>query len=353
MPIPQLAELASRFIPVTIANLAREYPNGLALRLRSDADLGTPRELHPAFFGCYDWHSAVHGYWQLARALRVLPGHALEAAIRAALDRALNPQAIAGEMAYLAAFPTFEVPYGMAWALKLAQDLRSLPGDRVAGWRAALAPLEAHAAAALDRYAARLPLPVRTGMHNQTAFALGLALDWCDAVGEAGLRQRLASKCSRFYAADRDAPLTWEPSAADFVSPALAEADLMRRILAPVEFASWLDAFLGPDAAGSLARRLAPARVADYADGQLAHFCGLNLSRSWMLRGIAQALSESNPLRGACEALAEAHLQAGWEDALHADYMVSHWAPSFLLLAMTATSPEAMGPASPGPSLPE
>ena len=353
MPIPQLAELASRFIPVTIANLAREYPNGLALRLRSDADLGTPRELHPAFYGCYDWHSAVHGCWQLARVLTALPGHPLEAALRATLEQALNPQAIAGEMAYLGAFPTFEVPYGMTWVLKLAQELRGLPGDRAAGWRAALAPLEAHAAAALDRYAARLPLPVRTGMHNQTAFALGLALDWCAASGELDLGDRLKAHGRRFFGGDRDAPLAWEPSAADFVSPALAEADLMRRILAPVEFASWLDAFLGPDAAGSLARRLPPARVADYADGQLAHFCGLNLSRSWMLRGVARALSESNPLRAACQTLADAHLEAGWEDALHEDYMVSHWAPSFLLLAMTATSPEAIGPAKPGPSLPE
>lgn len=335
MTIPTAYDLSRRFLPVTLANLAREYPNGLALRLRNETDLGTPRQLHPAFFGCYDWHSAVHGYWQLARALRVLPEHPLETAMRAALDQALNPRAIAGEMAYLGDFPTFEVPYGMAWVLKLAEELRRMPGERAASWRAAIAPLEAHAATALDRYATRLPLPVRTGMHNQTAFALGFALDWCDAVGDAGMRQRLAARCRRFFSADRDAPLGWEPSAADFVSPALAEADLMRRVLAPVEFATWLDAFLGPDAAETLALRLPPARVADYADGQLAHFCGLNLSRAWMLRGIARALSESNPLRPACEALAEVHLEAGWENALHADYMVSHWAPSFLLYAIT------------------
>lgn len=335
MPIPQLAELAPRFIPITLANLACEYPNGLALRLRSGADLGTPRQLHPAFFGCYDWHSAVHGCWQLARVLNALPGHPLEAAIRATLQLALNAQAIAGEVAYLAAFPTFEVPYGMAWVLKLAEELRRIPDDTAAGWRAAIASLEAHAATALDRYAVRLPLPVRTGMHNQTAFALGFALDWSDAIGDAKLRDRLAARCRRFYAADRGAPLGWEPSAADFLSPALAEADLMRRVLDPAEFAIWLDAFLGPDAAETLALRLPPARVADYADGQLAHFCGLNLSRSWMLRGIARALSESNPLCTACETLADAHLEAGWEDALHADYMVSHWAPSFLLYAVT------------------
>ena len=353
MPIPPLAQLVSRFLPVTIANLAREYPNGLALRLRSDADLGTPRQLHPAFFGCYDWHSAVHGFWQLARTLRVLPGHPLEGAMRTALDQALNPQAIAGEMAYLADFATFEVPYGMAWVLKLAEELRRIPGEPAARWRAALAPLEAHAAVALDRYAARLPLPVRTGMHNQTAFALGFALDWCAVTGETGLRNRLVERCRHFYLADRHAPLTWEPSAADFVSPALAEADLMRRLLASVEFATWLDGFLGSDAEGTLALRLPPARVADYADGQLAHYCGLNLSRAWMLRGISRALGESNLLRTACETLADAHLEAGWKDALHEDYMVSHWAPSFLLLAMTATSPDAMGPAKPGPSRPE
>ncbi len=335
MAIPSVYDLSLRFLPVTLANLAREYPNGLALRLRSAADLGTPRQLHPSFYGCYDWHSAVHGYWQLVRVLGVLPRHPLAGQMREALDRALAPWSISVEMDYLAAFPSYEVPYGMAWVLKLAQELRSIPGDRAEGWRAAIAPLETHAAAAVDRYAARLPLPVRTGMHNQTAFALGFALDWCAAAGDVSLGDRLAARCRRFYLADRGAPLGWEPSAADFVSPALAEADLMRRVLAPAEFAAWLGAFLGPDAAETLAQRLPPARVADYADGQLAHFCGLNLSRSWMLRGIARALSEDNPLRRACIALADAHLEAGWEDALHADYMVSHWAPSFLLYALT------------------
>jgi len=336
MAIPHLADLVSRFIPVTLANLSREYPSGLALRLRSAADLGTPRQLHPSFYGCYDWHSAVHGYWQLVRVLGVLPEHPLAGPIGEALDRALAPWSISVEMDYLSAFPSFEVPYGMAWVLKLAQELRGLPGGSAAGWRAAIAPLEAHAASALDRYAARLPLPVRTGMHNQTAFALGFALDWCRAASDDGLRKRLEARCRRFYMADRGAPLTWEPSAADFVSPALAEADLMRRVLEPAAFAGWLDDFLGPDAAQTLAVRLPPARVADYADGQLAHFCGLNLSRAWMLRGIGQALSESNPLGSACAALAQAHLEAGWEDALHEDYMVSHWAPSFLLYALTA-----------------
>ncbi len=335
MMIPTAYDLSLRFVPVTLANLLREFPNGHALRLRSEADLATPRELHPAFFGCYDWHSAVHGFWQLARVLRVFPDHPLGPMIASAIAWALRPEAIAGELAYLTAFPTFEVPYGMAWVLKLAEELRRMPGEPAASWRAALAPLEAHAAAAMDLYAARLPLPVRTGMHNQTAFALGFALDWCDAVGDVDMRQRLAARCRRFYTADRGAPLGWEPSAADFVSPALAEADLMWRVLAPAEFAIWVDDFLGPDAAETLALRLPPARVADYADGQLAHFCGLNLSRSWMLRGIAGAVSASNPLRAACKALAEAHLLAGWEDALHEDYMVSHWALSFLLYAVT------------------
>jgi len=336
MDIPSTYDLSLRFLPVTLANLAREYPNGLALRLRSEADLGTPRQLHPAFFGCYDWHSAVHGYWQIVRALRLFPAHPLRPAIHAALDVAFTPEVIAAEMAYLSTFPSFEVPYGMAWVLKLGEELRGLAGDGGAGWRSAVVPLEAHAAAALDRYAARLPLPVRTGMHNQTAFALGFALDWCAAAGETSLGDRLRASSRRFYLADRGAPLAWEPSAADFVSPALAEADLMRRVLEPAAFAGWLDDFLGPDAAETLAQRLPPARVADYADGQLAHFCGLNLSRAWMLRGIGQALSESNPLGSACAALAQAHLEAGWQDALHEDYMVSHWAPSFLLYALTA-----------------
>ncbi|MEO6063866.1 MAG: DUF2891 domain-containing protein [Thermoflexales bacterium] len=334
MALPDLISLTHRFLPVTLSILHREYPNGLALRLRTSADVGGPRALHPAFFGCYDWHSAVHSHWQLARVLRLFPGHPLLPAIIAALDASLNPAAIAGEMAYFAAFPGFETPYGTAWVLELARELRLSTAPEAARWRNALAPLEAHAARALLAYALRLPLPVRTGMHNQTAFALGLALDWSTSTRDGALRDSLADRVRRFYLADRDAPLAYEPSAADFLSPALAEADLMRRVLAPAEFAAWLNAFLGADTAEMLAQRLPPARVADYADGQLAHFCGLNLSRSWMLRDIARALAWDNPLRKTCDALANAHLEAGWQDALHADDMVSHWAPSFLLYAL-------------------
>ncbi len=335
MTPPDLLTLTHQFLPATLSILHREYPNGLALRLRTGADVRGPRELHPAFFGCYDWHSAVHGHWQLARVLRLFPGHELAQALTEALDTSLNQAAIAGEMAYFAAFPGFETPYGTAWVLELARELRLSDTPEAARWRNALAPLEAHAARALQAYALRLPLPVRSGMHNQTAFALGLGLDWCGAVGDSRLRGVIDERARHFYLADRDVPLAYEPSAADFLSPALAEADLMRRVLPTEEFAGWLAPFLGADAENALSGQLQPARVADYADGQLAHFCGLNLSRAWMLRGIGLVLDEFNPLRRIALSIAAAHLEAGWRDALNDDYMVSHWAPSYLLYAMT------------------
>lgn len=335
MTVPDLDTLLERFLPVTLANLRREYPNGHMLRLRWPSDLAGPRALHPAFFGCYDWHSAVHCHWQLARVLKLRPAHRLAGDIVAALEDSLNPAVLAGEMAYLTDFPGFEVPYGMAWALALAVELRGIEHPAASGWRAAFAPLEAHAAAALERYADRMPMPIRSGLHNQTAFALGFALDWCATSGDDRLRDALAGRVRHFYAADLAAPLEYEPSATDFLSPALAEADVMRRALEPTLFVAWLEAFLGPDGANDLPTRLPPARVADYADGQLGHFCGLNLSRCWMLQAIAGALPEDNPLRAPMLAMAAAHLDAGWSDALHADYMVSHWAPTFLLYALT------------------
>lgn len=335
MTLPDLDTLLERFLPVTLANLRREYPHGHMLRLRWPSDLAGPRALHPAFFGCYDWHSAVHCHWQLARALRLRPTHRLTGDIVAALDASLHPDIMAGEMAYLTEFPGFEVPYGMAWVLALGAELRMLDHPAAPGWRAAFAPLEAHASAALERYAARLPMPIRSGLHHQTAFSLGLALDWCQVSGEDRLREALADRVRHFFAADLSAPLEYEPSATDFLSPALAEADVMRRALEPALFTPWLEAFLGSGDAVDLPERLPPARVADYADGQLGHFCGLNLSRSWMLRAVADALPEAHVLRPPLQAMAAAHLDAGWSDALHADYMVSHWAPSFLLYALT------------------
>ncbi|MBX7212941.1 MAG: DUF2891 domain-containing protein [Thermoflexales bacterium] len=328
-PLPSRAALAQRFVPLTLVNLDREYPVAPMAHWREPGDVRAHRSNHPAFYGCYDWHSAVHSHAQLVRAARWLGEHPLSVALEAALAEHLSAETIAGEMDYLARHPGFEVPYGMAWVLRLAEDLRAASLACAPAATAALAPLEAHAAAALRRHFDKLPVPIRTGLHNQTAFSLGLALDWANR-HDAEWAPVLRGHARRFYVDDRDIPFDFEPSASDFLSPGLAEADVLRRLLLASDFERWANGFFTRNLEGVLV----PARVVSYSDRQLAHFCGLNLSRAWMLRDLAHALPEGHALREAFLRGAAAHLTAGWQDALHSDIMVSHWAPTYLVIAI-------------------
>ncbi|MFN8441260.1 MAG: DUF2891 domain-containing protein [Caldilineaceae bacterium] len=330
-----VAAFFERAIPVTISNLHREYPNGILHMLFSASDIQSPSQLHPLFFGCFDWHSSVHCHWQLLRALHLFPNATFAEAARSALAQSFTAENVAGEMNYLTNRPGFELPYGMAWLLQLMVELRQTNGDPFAQWQATLAPLEAHAANAFRRYLARMSFPVRGGLHNQSAFSLGLAYDWAMVAGDQGLSELIRQRSLDFYLGDFDAPLAYEPSSTDFLSPALAEADLLRRLLSPVEFADWLWHFLGHDALETLPIRLAPVRVASFTDGQLAHFAGLNLSRAWMLEGIHAGLPADDPRRPMLLDLAVRHREAGLPDALHEDYMVSHWAPTFAAYLLT------------------
>lgn len=328
-----LRQLVEQIVPATLANLRREYPNGIQHSFVAEGESlsARPSTLHPAFYGCYDWHSAVHCCWQVVRAIRLFPDGGFVPAAVDTLHRLWTPENLAVELAYVSARPGYEMPYGMAWLLQLMAELRETEGEPFRAWREALAPLESHAAARFRRYPARLPYPVRGGLHNQSAFSLGLAWDWAQTAEDAELAQAIGANARRFYAADRDAPLAYEPSGSDFLSPSLAAADLLRRVLPAEEFSRWLTGFLGEDLAITLSRRLAPVEVVDPADGQLAHYAGLNLSRAWMLQGIATALADDDPRRSPLLALADAHAALGLPDALHPDYMVSHWAPSFAL----------------------
>jgi hypothetical protein len=213
--------------------------------------------------------------------------------------------------------------------------LREQATPQTEQWRLILAPLESHAAERFRHYLARLPYPIRSGVHSQTAFALALALDWARVAGDEALAAQIAERAIAFFAPDRDAPLAYEPSGADFLSPALAEADLLRRVWSPAQFADWLWQFWGDDQLETLARYLAPLAVVDFSDGQLAHFTGLNLSRAWMLEGIAAALPVDDPRRPLLFKLAQQHRDVGLQDALHGDYMVAHWTPSFALYLLT------------------
>jgi hypothetical protein len=328
---------AERFAALALACVHQEYPNKISHTLAGDADVRPPRELTPAFYGCYDWHSSVHGHWLLARVARRFPGTPTAAAARAALDRSLTPANVAVELAYFRRpdRASFERPYGLAWLLQLAAELRGWDDRDARRWAAALAPLEAEIAQRVLSYLPKLRYPIRVGEHSQSAFAFGLIHDWAVATGDAGMRETIAAKAREFYSADRQCPLAYEPGGEDFLSPCLAEADLMRRVLAPAEFARWLTGFLPslPSKAGT--EWLAPAVVTDREDPKLAHLDGLNLSRAWMLRGIAAGLPTTDRRRAALLAAADAHAAAALPAVTGEHYSGGHWLGTFATYLVT------------------
>jgi DUF2891 family protein len=336
MPFPELAATDAHAIAtMVIASLGREYPNHVSLLLEGDHDLLPPRQLTPAFHGSFDWHSAVHGHWCLVRLLRCLPGASFEAAAGAALDAHLTADRIAREVAFVRPRPGFERPYGLAWVLQLGAELREwdVPGARA--WRDALEPLVALAAGRLAGWLPRLQRPVRTGEHGQTAFALGLALDSARIRGDRAFTTLLEARARDFYAADVRAPIDYEPSGHDFLSPALAEADVMRRVLAPEAFSAWLGRFLPGLRGAAAARWLTPVTPSDRSDGKLAHLDGLNLSRAWMLEAVVRALPPGDARTPLLAEAARRHAAAGLAAFPPQDYMGSHWLGSFAVYLLT------------------
>jgi hypothetical protein len=319
--------LAGRLAAIALGHVAREYPNKLDHVLEGPADLRGPRDLHPAFWGSFDWHSCVHAFWMLARLLRRFPGVAEAPAIRALFDARLTPAAIAAERAYLdrPLSRGFERPYGWAWLLKLAAELEGLEGGR---WAGALAPLADAFAGRFHDFRPRADYPLRAGVHSSTAFALRLAADHADA----GLLALFRGKARAWYGADADCQ-AWEPSGDEFLSPALIEAECLRRLLPAEEFLAWFSRFLPRLARREPATLFNPARVADRADGKIVHLDGLNLSRAWCWRALAAALPADDPRRAAAEGTAAAHLEAGLPHVA-GDYMGEHWLASFAVLAL-------------------
>lgn len=326
-----------RFADLALDCVHREYPNKIAHVLDSGADIGAPRELTPVFWGCFDWHSAVHGHWMLARLARLEPDAPFAAPARAALAQSLTPTGVAGEVAYMSGpgREGFERPYGLAWLLQLGAELREWDDPDAARWSAALAPLEAVAADRLRTWVPKLAYPIRGGEHAQTAFAFGLALDWARVAGDADLEQLLVTTSRALYLDDRNCPLGYEPSGHDFLSPCLAEADLLRRVLPSDEFAAWLHLFMPGIPADAGPDWLPIGRVTDRVDGKLAHIDGLNLSRAWMLEGIAASLPADDLRRNSLRAAAAAHAAAGLEGVSDAHYAGSHWLGSFATYLVT------------------
>jgi Protein of unknown function (DUF2891) len=319
-------DLADRFAGMALGHVTREYPNKLDHVLSGPADLLGPRELHPVFYGSFDWHSCVHGYWMLAQFYRRFPAMRRADDIRRLFDAHLTPDRVAGECGYLSrpGASGFERPYGWAWLLYLGAELRRQVTPEGQAWSAALAPL---AAMFIDRFSDFLPratYPIRAGVHSNTAFALLLA----SAYPDAGLRSLLTDTALRWYGGDADCQ-AWEPGGDEFLSPALVEAACMKSLLPEGEFQAWLNRFLPRLADGQPAALFVPATVSDRTDGKIVHLDGLNLSRAWFWRALAPLC----PDPAAIELVAQAHIDASLPH-LGDDYMGEHWLASFAVLAL-------------------
>lgn len=328
---------AERFARLALDCVHREYPNKIAHVLQGDEDVHAPRELTPVFYGCFDWHSAVHGHWLLVRLCREYPGAPFVAAALAALEESFTPEKVAGELRYLkgADRRSFERPYGLAWLLQLAAELHEWPDPRARRWESALAPLVAVAVERLEGWFPKLTHPIRTGEHSQTAFAMGLILDWARVTHSKDMVELITRRARDYYLEDRGWSFAFEPGGQDFLSPGLAEADLMRRVLPPEEFADWLRDLLPQLPTDGSAAWLVPAVVTDPGDGKLAHLDGLNLSRAWMLEGIASGLPADDSRRAALCAAARTHREAGLEAVTGEHYAGGHWLGSFAVYLVT------------------
>lgn len=345
--VPQLtAELADRFAGLAVEGIVREYPNKPGNVIVDAAGVRSPRAMHPAFFGSFDWHSSVHGHWMLIRLLRVGPLQTPQRAqaIQAALDANLTLANIEAEVAYFEepGQKSFERMYGWAWALRLAGELHGWQEDApdnatVARWREAVRPLEDHLVAKIPPYLERLQWPIRIGEHRDTGFALGQILDYADIVGNQELRDLVAQRARDYYLADRDYPARFEPSGEDFFSSGLNTADLMRRVLPASEYSAWLTGFLPGLADGEVPRLLEPVGVTDVTDGKLVHLAGLNLHRAWCWLGIASALPAGDPRVAVCERAATAHYEAGLGYVFSGDYAGEHWLASFAVYLVTGS----------------
>jgi Protein of unknown function (DUF2891) len=344
------AKTAELFAKLALACVHKEYPNKIAHVLNSDADVAPPRKLTPAFCGCYDWHSSVHGHWLLVRLVRTFPDAPFATAARDALKQSLTTENLKQEAAYIRGEgrSSFERPYGLSWLLQLCAELREWDDPQAREWLSNLRPLEDAAVERLTKWLPKLSNPVRIGEHDQTAFGLGLMFDYARATNNEAFTKLIRDSAKKFFLADKNCPLNYEPSGEDFLSPCLGEADVMRRVLPQKEFAGWLKQFMpqipvgreGSDNADWLRVVISP----DPSDPKLAHLDGLNLSRAWMLEGILSALPDDDPRRPALQAAADAHRHAGLAAVTGEHYEGGHWLGSFAVYLTTQRGISAAQP---------
>ena len=334
MSLTLTPELASHFARITLGHVTREYPYKPDHVLNGPGDLQSPRTLHPIFYGSFDWHGCILGYWLLSNVNRRFPSLAETNCIRDVFEAHFTREKVAAECAYLSgpSRGTFERPYGWGWLLFLAAELQRHTSPEGRRWSAMLTPLsEAFVARFID-FLAISTYPMRTGIHSSTAFALALALDYADAAPSRQLAEVVRAKCRAWYGRDSDCQ-AWEPGGEDFLSPALVEAECMRRVLPPAEFPAWLDRFLPRLAAKEPATLFVPATVTDRTDGKIVHLDGLNFSRAWCLRSLARAFDTHDPRRALFLETAETHLQSSIAHVAD-HYMGEHWLATYATMAL-------------------
>jgi hypothetical protein len=314
----------------------KEYPNKISHTLQSDEDVKPPRDLYPSFYGCYDWHSSVHGHWLLTRLARLYPENGLSTESIVKLNKSLTAENLIEETNYIKGKgrAAFERPYGIAWLLQLAAELEEWNNESANLWRENIKPLEEILSQRIEDWLPKLTYPVRSGQHSQTAFALGLIIDWARTTGNVDLALLIEERSIDYFANDKDCPISYEPSGADFLSPCLAEADLMRRVLQPQDFSAWLSDFISIPIEENV-NWLEPAIVSDPSDPKLAHLDGLNLSRAWMLEGIASGLPSDDPRIISLLRAAEKHADTGLAAVTGEYYEGGHWLGSFATYLVT------------------
>jgi hypothetical protein len=344
-------EQASHFARLALKCARKEYPNKIEHVMGDESEVRSPASLHPAFYGCYDWHSSVHGHWLLAHLLRLYPGLPESRAIRETLNANLTEENVRAEDEYFKAAgrQSFERPYGWGWLLKLHEELYSWNDADAQRWFRSLQPLADTIAGKYVEFFGKLTYPIRVGTHFNTAFGLSFAFDYASSVRSADparqqtldkLKERTVESSRRFYAADVNYPAAWEPGGDDFLSGALTEADLMRRVLKPAEFRRWLRRFLPGIASGSPRSLLNPATVSDRSDPKIVHLDGLNLSRAWCMRSIAASLPHADPARRVLARSADRHAAAALKYVASGNYEGEHWLASFAVYMLTTPNPD-------------
>ncbi len=330
---PQAAALAK----LALDGLHRQYPNKPSNVMIGPESVQSPQEMHPAFYGCFDWHSSVHGHWLLVRLLRTHPQHALAKESRAALAKSLTRENIEKEAEYFTKKHnrSFERMYGWAWALRLAAELHEWDDPQGRAWAEAYRPLEQTIVARMKDYLPKLSFPIRTGVHPDTGFALAQGLDYARKVGDDELEELIVARARQYYAQDKAYPVAYEPSGEDFFSSGLNEADLMRRVLSEDDYQIWLSGFFPGLKQGKLGNLLRPAEVPDVTDGKLVHLAGLNFCRAWTLKGVAAHLPKDSAAAKLLQDSADAHTLAGMDYVFSGHYEGEHWLATFAVYVLT------------------